>query len=156
MGEIMEHRMVRGGGLDYCPSWPLFCLESVDQLVPLSSLSLPGVSLHFHHLFPLLSEPVPGGVTTMMASPTRRLTGGGCLTWRRRSTVRGSARTGSSAWWEEVGRMCHWRRLRAVNIRVTVSILVSETSISPVYMVICNQQNNNFVFLLFCFKTESE
>lgn len=111
------------GGLDYRPSWP----PLLSWVRWSTRASLPGVSLHFHPLFPVLSEPVPGGVTTMMASPMRRSTGGGCSTWRRRWTVRGSARTGSSAWWDEVGRRCDWRRLRAVNIRVTVSIPVSET-----------------------------
>ncbi len=70
-----------------------------------SSLSLIPLPLFFHpstlpSTFP--SGPVPADVTMMTASQMRRLMDGGCLTWRKRSTVRGSALTGSCAWREKV------------------------------------------------------
>lgn len=44
----------------------------------------------------------------MTASQMKRLMDGGCLIWRRKSAVRGSALTGSFAWREKVGKHSHF------------------------------------------------
>lgn len=89
------------------PLWTFsFAVGSIRRTVQFGLMSIQRTSVLC--LLPsysvlLSSVLVTSSVTMMMASRMRRLMGGGCLTWRRRLTVRGSALTECFAWMEKVG-----------------------------------------------------
>lgn len=87
------------------PLWTFsFAVGLIRRTVQCPSKRLQS-SVFYHPSYSVLlsSVLVISSVTMMMASQMRRLMGGGCLTWRRRLTVRGSALTECFAWMEKVG-----------------------------------------------------